>query len=51
MRFDAEKDKLWRLRQKKRKTFLLLQEKQTVGRPAAEIKMCVDFVEQLSKKM
>jgi flagellar FliJ protein len=51
MRFDAEKDKLWRLRQKKRKTVLLLQEKQTVGRPAAEIKLCVDFVEQLSKKM
>jgi flagellar FliJ protein len=51
IRLDAEKDKLWRLRQKKRKTVLLLQEKQTDGRPAAEIKLYIDFVEQLSKKM
>jgi flagellar FliJ protein len=51
IRLDAEKDKLWRLRQKKRKTVLLLQEKQTDGRPAAEIKLYIDFVEHLSKKM
>lgn len=51
IRLDAEKDKLWLLRQKKRKTVLLLQEKQTDGRPASEIKLYIDFVEQLSKKM
>ena len=48
---DAERDKLWVLRQKKRKTVLQLQEKQTDGRPASEIKLYIDFVEQLSKKM
>jgi flagellar FliJ protein len=51
IRLDTEKDKLWLLRQKKRKTVLLLQEKQTDGRPASEIKLYIDFVEQLSKKM
>ena len=51
IRLDAEKDKLWLLRQKKRKTVLLLNEKQTDGRPASEIKLYIDFVEQLSKKM
>jgi flagellar FliJ protein len=51
IRLDAEKDKLWLLRQKKRKTVQLLQEKQTDGRPASEIKLYIDFVEQLSKKM
>ena len=51
IRLDAEKDKLWLLRQQKRKTVLLLQEKQTDGRPASEIKLYIDFVEQLSKKM
>jgi len=47
----AEKDKLWILRQKKRKYVQQLQEKQTDGRPASEIKLFVDFVEQLSKEM
>ena len=51
IRLDAEKDKLWALRQKKRKTVLQLQEKQTDGRPASEIQLFVDFIEQLSKKM
>ena len=51
IRLHAEKDKLWVLRQKKRKTVLQLQEKQTDGRPAAEIKLYIDFVEQLSKEM
>lgn len=51
IRLDAEKDKLWLLRQKKRKTVLRLQEKQTDGRPASEIKLYIDFVEQLSKEM
>jgi len=51
IRLDAEKDKLWVLREKKRKTVLQLQEKQTDGRPASEIKLYIDFVEQLSKKM
>ena len=51
IRLDAEKDKLWLLRQKKRKTVLLLNEKQTDGHPASEIKLYIDFVEQLSKKM
>ena len=51
IRLDAEKDKLWLLRQKKRKTVLLLQEKQTDGRPASEIKLYIDFVEQLSITM
>jgi flagellar FliJ protein len=51
MRLDAERDKLWVLRQKKRKTVLQLQEKQTDGRSASEIKLYIDFVEQLSKKM
>ena len=30
---------------------MLLQEKQTDGRPASEIKLYIDFVEQLSKEM
>ena len=51
IRLDAEKNKLWRLRQKKRKTILTLQEKQTDGRPASEIKLYIDFVEQLSTKI
>jgi flagellar FliJ protein len=51
IRLDAEKDKLWVLRQKKRKTVMQLQEKQTDGRPASEIKLYIDFVEQLSIKM
>ena len=51
IRLDAEKDKLWGLRQKKRETVLQLQEKQTDGRPASEIKLYLDYVEQLSKKM
>ena len=48
---DAQKDKLWVLRQKKRNAVLQLQKKQTDGRPAAEIKLYIDFVEQLSKEM
>jgi hypothetical protein len=40
---DAQKDKLWVLRQKKRNTVLQLQKKQTDGRPAAEIKLYIDF--------
>ena len=51
IRLDAEKGRLWILRQKKRKTVLQLQEKQTDGRPASEIKLYIDFVEQLSKEM
>lgn len=51
IRLDAEKDRLWILRQKKRKTVLQLQEKQTDGRPASEIKLYIDFVEQLLKEM
>ena len=51
IRLDAEKDKLWLMRQKKRETLLLLQEKQIDGRPASEIKLYIDFVEQLSNKM
>ena len=51
MRLDAEKDKFWVLREKKRKTVLQLQEKQTDGRPASEIQLYIDFVEQLSKIM
>ena len=51
IRLDAEKNKLWGLRQKKRETVLQLQEKQTDGRPASEIKLYLDYVEQLSKKM
>jgi flagellar FliJ protein len=51
IRLAAEKDKLWILRQKKRKYVQQLQEKQTDGRPASEIKLFVDFVEQLSKEM
>ncbi len=51
MRLSAEKDKLWILRQKKRKYVQQLQEKQTEGRPASEIKLFVDFVDQLSKEM
>ena len=50
-RLAAEKDKLWVLRQKKRKTVLQLQEKQTEGRPVSEIKLYIDFVDQLSKEM
>ena len=48
---DAQKDKLWVLRQKKRNTVLQLHKNQTDGRPAAEIKLYIDFVEQLSKEM
>lgn len=51
MRLDAEKEKLWLLRQKKRKTVQRLQEKQSAGRSASEIKLYIDFVEQLSKEM
>jgi flagellar FliJ protein len=51
IRLTAEKDKLWVLRQKKRKYLQQLQEKQTEGRPASEIKLFVDFVDQLSKEM
>ena len=51
IRLDAEKDKLWILRQKKRKTVLELHEKQTAGRPASEIKLYIDFVEQLLKEV
>jgi flagellar FliJ protein len=51
IRLDTEKDKLWALRQKRRKTVLQLQEKQTDGRPASEIKLYIDFVEQLLKEM
>ena len=51
IRLAAEKDKLWILRQKKRKYVQQLQEKQTDGRPVSEIKLFVDFVEQLAKEM
>jgi len=51
IRLAAEKDKLWILRQKKRKYVQELQEKQTDGRPVSEIKLFVDFVEQLAKEM
>ena len=51
VRLAAEKDKLWILRQKKRKYVQELQEKQTDGRPVSEIKLFVDFVEQLAKEM
>ena len=51
IRLAAEKDKLWILRQKKRKYIQQLQEKQTEGRAASEIKLFVDFVDQLSKEM
>jgi flagellar FliJ protein len=51
IRLAAEKDKLWVLRQKKRKYVQQLQEKQTEGRAASEIKLFVDFVDQLSKEM
>ena len=50
-RLDAENGKLWALRQKKRQTVQQLQEKQSDGRPASEIKLYVDFVERLKKKM
>jgi len=50
IRLAAEKDKLWVLRQKKRQYVQQLQEKQTDGRPASEIKLYVDFVDQLSKE-
>ena len=51
IRLDAEKGRLWILRQKKRKTVLQLQEKQTDGRPASEIKLYIDFVERLLKEV
>ena len=51
IRLDAETDKLWALREKKRKTVLQLQEKQIDGRPASEIKLYVDYLEQLLKEM
>ncbi len=50
IRLAAEKDKLWVLRQKKRQYVQQLQEKQTDGGPASEIKLYVDFVDQLSKE-
>ena len=51
VRLAGEKDKLWVLRQKKRKTVQQLQEKQTDGRLVSEIKLFVDFLDQLSKEM
>jgi flagellar FliJ protein len=51
IRLETEKNKLWALRQKRRKTVLQLQENQTDGRPASEIKLYIDFVEQLLKEM
>ena len=51
IRLDAETGKLWALREKKRKTVLQLQEKQIDGRPASEIKLYVDYLEQLLKEM
>ena len=51
IRLVAETDKLWVLREKKRKTALQLQEKQTDGRPASEIKLYVDYLEQLLKEV
>jgi flagellar FliJ protein len=51
IRLETEKDKLWALRQKRRKTVLQLQKNQTDGRPASEIKLYIDFVEQLLKEM
>ena len=51
IRLDAETGKLWALREKKRKTVLQLEEKQTDGRSASEIKLYVDFLEQLLKKV
>ena len=51
IRLAADKDKLWILRQKKREYLQQLQEKQIDGRPASEIKLFVDFVDQLSKEM
>ena len=51
IRLESENEKLWALRDKKRKTVLQLQKKQTDGRPASEIKLYIDFVEQLSKEM
>ena len=51
IRLESENEKLWALREKKRKTVLQLQKKQTDGRPVSEIKLYIDFVEQLSKEM
>ena len=51
IRLESENEKLWVLREKKRKTVLQLQKKHTGGRPASEIKLYIDFVEQLSKEM
>ena len=51
VRLTAEKDKLWVLKQKKRKYVQALQEKQTAGRLASEIKLFVDFVDQLAQEM
>ena len=51
IRLETEKDTLWALRQKRRKTVLQLQENQTDGRPASEIKLYIDFVEHLLKEM
>jgi flagellar FliJ protein len=48
---EAEKDKLRVLRQKKRKTVMALQKKQSDGHTASEIKLYSDFVEQLAKEM
>ena len=51
IRLESENEKLWALREKKRKTVLQLQKKQSDGRPASEIKLYIDFVEQLFKEM
>jgi flagellar FliJ protein len=50
IRLVAEKEKLGILRQKKRKYLLQLQKKQSEGCPASEIKLYVDFVDQLAKE-
>lgn len=47
---EAEKDKLKILRQKKRQCLQQLQKKQTQGSPASEVKLYVDFADQLSKE-
>lgn len=46
-----EKEKLRVLRTRKRKYLLQLQNKQKAGRPAFEIKLYLNFIEHLSKKM
>ena len=49
IRMEAEKDTLRALRQKKHKTLLVLQQKQSDGLRTSEIKLYNDFVDQLSK--